>query len=319
LDGKDQQSPRSPCRFRQSLGVFAVPAALSLALLAASATLAAPIGAVPAAAERVPGRCRTGPPAAPAINARNLATMVWAPFGRVETGWAIYAPAIARSIANDCPPASGGFGAALARWQAARRLPATGIFDLAEMQAMKAEWQARRPFVQASRTACPPPPPGPALAIATPAESYGGKTIRVEATALAAWRRLRGAAARDLPGLPPPDPLYDPRWLTIFSGFRDPAADAARCARDGNCNGIARARCSPHRTGRALDVYVGQAPGYGPDSSADANRLAMSRSAAYRWLIGNAARFGFHPYVFEPWHWEYAPSTPPPRRVMTRE
>jgi len=70
----------------------------------------------------------------------------------------------------------------------------------------------------------------------------------------------------------------DPRALTIFSGFRDPDADAARCLAEGNCNGIVRATYSAHRTGLALDLWVGQAPGYGPDSSTDTTRDAMVAS-----------------------------------------
>ena len=69
-----------------------------------------------------------------------------------------------------------------------------------------------------------------------------------------------------------------------------------------------RATCSPHRTGYAVDLYLGQAPGFGPDSTADLSRLFLSRTAAYRWLVANAHRFGFHNYPFEPWHWEWAPS-----------
>lgn len=275
---------------------------------------AAPAAAPVAVSEPQPAACRAGPAAAAARNTATLATMAWAPFGRAEAGWAVYVPAIAATIGTTCPATSPGFAAALARWQAGQRRPATGIFDAPDMAAMKAGWQARRPFVVASRAACPPPPPAPRLAAAAPGESYAGKAIRIEAAALAAWRKLRAAAARDLPEL-----RRDPRWLTIFSGFRDPAADAARCARDGNCNGIVRASCSPHRTGHALDVYVGQAPGFGPDSSADANRLAMTRSRPYRWLLANAGRFGFRPYVFEPWHWEYVPSTQTKTRAMTPE
>src|SRR5215469_1745368 len=93
--------------------------------------------------------------------------------------------------------------------------------------------------------------------------------------------------------------------LTIFSGYRSPSYDAARCARQNNCQGLVRATCSPHRTGLAMDVYLGSAPGYGPDSSADVNRLYLSGSQAYRWLVYNAWRFGFVNYVFEPWHWEW--------------
>jgi len=59
-----------------------------------------------------------------------------------------------------------------------------------------------------------------------------------------------------------------------------------------------------------MDVYVGQAPGFGPDSSADSNRLFMTRTATYRWLVANADRFGFLPYPFEPWHWEWTGERP---------
>ena len=107
-----------------------------------------------------------------------------------------------------------------------------------------------------------------------------------------------------------PEIAADPRNLTIFSAYRSPDSDAARCARDGDCDGVARAVCSPHRTGLALDLYVGQAPGFGPDSTAAPNRLAQSRSPAYRWLVANAHRFGFVNYPFEPWHWEWVGEAP---------
>ena len=53
----------------------------------------------------------------------------------------------------------------------------------------------------------------------------------------------------------------DRTLLTIFSGWRDPAADAARCALEGDCGTIARANCSAHRTGLAVDLYLAPAPG----------------------------------------------------------
>jgi LAS superfamily LD-carboxypeptidase LdcB len=46
------------------------------------------------------------------------------------------------------------------------------------------------------------------------------------------------------------------------------------------------------------------------DSSADANRLYQVGTPAYRWLVANAARFGFVNYVFEPWHWEWIGQAP---------
>jgi LAS superfamily LD-carboxypeptidase LdcB len=58
---------------------------------------------------------------------------------------------------------------------------------------------------------------------------------------------------------------------------------------------------SPHFSGRALDLYVGGEP----VSTRDDNRALQTKTPVYRWLVKNAARFGFQPYFYEPWHWEY--------------
>jgi hypothetical protein len=42
-------------------------------------------------------------------------------------------------------------------------------------------------------------------------------------------------------------------------------------------------------------------------STADTNRARQVETPAYRWLARNAHRFGFRPYFYEPWHWEYDP------------
>jgi LAS superfamily LD-carboxypeptidase LdcB len=244
--------------------------------------------------------CDVGPDAPAASNAHSLTTLKWSPFGRAEAGWAIYAPLIAVEIHATCAPDSRGFADQLTRWQHAHDVPDTGALDPATFLRMKQIWQQRRPFVAASRTGCPPPPAEASLAQASRVESFGGKIIWLRPAALAAYRRLAAAARAQVPEL-----AADPRLLTIFSGYRSPDSDAARCAREGNCQGIVRAVCSAHRTGLAMDLYLGAAPGLAPDSSADANRLFISRSPAYRWLVANAARFGFVNYAFEPWHWEW--------------
>jgi hypothetical protein len=250
--------------------------------------------------------CAAGPPAAAAANAASLRALPWAPFGRTEAGWETYVPLVAREIRTPCPPASPGFAAALAAWEAGQRLPSDGVLSRDDFLRLKGVIQTRRAFVQLSaRRVCPAPPAPDALELGRPGEGYGGKQILLRPAAFAAWRRMAAAARAEDPRI-----AADPRNLTIFSGFRGPEADAARCAADGNCNGLVRATCSPHRTGLALDMYVGQAPGYGPDSSADANRLFMSRTPAYRWLVANADRFGFVPYPFEPWHWEWTGEAP---------
>jgi zinc D-Ala-D-Ala carboxypeptidase len=236
-------------------------------------------------------------------NASTLNTAPWSVFGRPETGWAIYVPLTAHEIGTPCQ-AGDGFAAALAAWQGRHGLPANGIMDQATLRALDRTWQSRRPFVAASALgACPAPPA--VLADARPDEGYAGKQVQLRAGALEAYRRMV-AAARDQ------DPMLasDKQMLTIFSGYRDPAADAARCATEHNCNSVVRASCSAHRTGLAMDLYLGAARGYPPDSSADPNRLYLSHSPAYRWMVDHAAAFGFVNYPFEPWHWEWTGEAP---------
>jgi D-alanyl-D-alanine carboxypeptidase len=240
------------------------------------------------------------------LNSRSLRTLQWAPFRRPEVGWETYLPLIQQEIGAACPPQSPGFAAAFAAWQGDQRLYPNGVMSAEAFQHLKGLAQERRPVVMlAARGVCPRPPPERRLASGRPGEGYGGKEVQLRRRAFEAYRRMvRAAKAED------PEIARDPRNLTIFSAYRSPEYDAARCARDGNCNGVVRARCSPHRTGLALDLYVGEAPGYGPDSTADPNRLQMSRTATYRWLVANAHRFGFVNYPFEPWHWEWTGEAP---------
>ena len=236
---------------------------------------------------------------AAALNAASLSTLAWTPFGKPETGWEIYAPRIAAEIGTTCGPGSNGFASALARWQGAHGLPKTGVVDPAVFGTMLVRWHLARPFVRVNREGvCPGAPPEASLAQAGPKESYGGKVIQMRPAALEAYRRMADAARAA--GV-----LRRPEALTIFSGYRAPDADAQRCARDRNCQGLIRTICSAHRTGLAMDVVIDAAPGLRPDSSADANRLVMSRSPLYRWMVVNAARFGFVNYAYEPWHWEW--------------
>ncbi len=299
-------------RFLAGLGATA----LVLLLLAIRVTSCAPmsVSAPPMAASPPPPAARA--PATPAecrnsafdaqaqANTASLAGLAWAPFGRDEIGWEIYAPMIGREVATGCPPTSPAFAAALARWQASQGLAATGLMNEVDFQRMRGVIQLRRPFVVlAAQEVCPEP----TLGVLEPnhdGEGYGGKQVFMRPAAFAAYRRMAAEARRD------PEIAADPRNLTIFSGYRSPALDAQRCQLEGNCDGVVRASCSAHRTGLAVDIYVGQAPGFGPDSSADPNRLYMSRTPTYRWLVANADRFGFVNYPFEPWHWEWTGEAP---------
>ena len=239
------------------------------------------------------------PAGAAAVNAASLSTLAWSPFGKPEIGWETYAPRIAAEIGTTCAPSSNGFASALARWQAGHGLRASGTMDPAVFAAMLIRWHLARPFVRVNREGmCPGAPPEAHLAQANAAEAYGSKAIRLRPGALDAYRRM--AAEARTAGV-----LSRPESLRIFSGFRAPDADAERCARDRNCQGLVRTICSAHRTGLAMDIVVDPAPGYRPDASADENRLAMSRSPLYRWMVVNAGRFGFVNYAYEPWHWEW--------------
>jgi D-alanyl-D-alanine carboxypeptidase len=255
---------------------------------------------LPPADPGVAARCGEGPAQAADANAASLTTAAWSAFGRPETGWAIYAPRAAIEIgAAGCGPGTPGFADALAVWQGSRRLPRTGVMDEPTLRALAVTWALRRPFVLVNKTGlCPAPPPPEALETSGPGEGYG-RTILLRRGAMDAWRRMLAAARAAEPSI-----AADRNMMTLMSGYRDPAEEAARCL-DGGCDNVSRSPCSAHRTGLAMDLYLGAAPGQRPDSTADDNRLFQTRGPAYRWLIANAARFGFVNYAFEPWHWEW--------------
>ncbi len=263
-------------------------------LLVASAMASLPAGALAADPS-----CTRGAQQAATVNAQSVKTLVVSPFGRPETGWKFYELLIANEVGTNCPAGSAGFADALARWQGGHTLEPTGIMNELTLDALKQTWQQRRPFVLATREGCPEAPEERMLQRAAVSESYGGKTILLRPKALAAYRQM-AEAARKAGLIPRGSALF-----SIFSAYRSPAYDAARCARENNCQGLVRATCSAHRTGWAMDINLGAAPGFTPDSSADANRLYISQTPIYRWLVRNASRFGFVNYAFEPWHWEF--------------
>ena len=235
-------------------------------------------------------------------NAISVYSLEWAPFGAAEWGWETYLPLLQHEIRTDCAASTPDFAAALAAWQGRYALTPTGVFDQATFETLKGVLQERRPFVMARvRDECPEPPPLNQLGYLVSEEEHADRLTRLlRRDVLDAYRRLVAAARAEVPEV-----ARDPEMLQIFSGFRDPEADAARCAAQGNCDGVRRALCSPHRTGTAVDLYVGQLFDLGVDSTSPASRLHMTRGSTYRWLVANAGRFGFVPYLYEPWHWEW--------------
>lgn len=248
-------------------------------------------------------------------NGISVYAMEWSPYGASEWGWDTYLPLIQKELGTDCAPGSPQFARALAEFQYARGLPATGWFDAATFQVFRGVWQERRPFImgRVRQEPCPDPPPLYQLGYLVESEEHADRLTRLlRRDVLDAYRELVAAARAEVPEI-----AANPELLQIFSGFRDPEADAARCAQSGNCDGLRRAVCSPHRTGTAVDLYVGHIVGLGVDNTSPASREHMSRTVTYRWLVKNAGRFGFTPYAFEPWHWEWISPTggyvgPPP-------
>ncbi len=235
-------------------------------------------------------------------NAISEYSLEWSPFGIAETGWVTYVPLLQKEIGTDCAANTPAFAAALATFQARYALAATGVFDRATFDVLRGVLQERRPFVMARvRDECPEPPPLRELGYLEAPEEHADRLTRLlRRDVLDAYRRMVAAARAEVAEV-----NADHELLQIFSGFRDPEADAARCAAERNCDGLRRAVCSPHRTGTAVDLYVGQLLGMGVDSTNPASRRHMAEGATYRWMVRNAGRFGFVPYLYEPWHWEW--------------
>jgi len=235
-------------------------------------------------------------------NAISEYSLEWSPFGTAETGWVTYVPLLQKEIGTDCAANTPAFAAALATFQARYALAATGVFDRATFDVLRGVLQERRPFVMARvRDECPEPPLLRELGYLEAPEEHADRLTRLlRRDVLDAYRRMVAAARAEVAEV-----NADPELLQIFSGFRDPEADAARCAAERNCDGLRRAVCSPHRTGTAVDLYVGQLLGMGVDSTNPASRRHMTEGATYRWMVRNAGRFGFVPYLYEPWHWEW--------------
>jgi len=225
----------------------------------------------------------------------------WTFAGKQQRGWAIYVPLIQHLIGTNEDAASEGFAASLARWQKRAGLGASGVLDEATLMRMVSTWQGRR--VRGSAY------PQPDQLLVVPAtefwDSSRAEELRqVERQTYAAYKRMLGAAIGDSSvQLASRDGQLAPaeKYLKIISAFRSREyQDRLRRLEPGAGRG-ALAVNSPHFTGRALDLYVGGEPTITKDS----NRALQTETRAYRWLVRNAERFGFCPYFYEPWHWEY--------------
>ena len=235
-------------------------------------------------------------------NARLRDELEWQFGGKPQRGWYLYVPLIHKLIKTTRDPTSVDFAEALARWQKSSGLAANGVLDAKTLYSMISKWQAARLKDRSS----PPPDQlltGPAADFYDP--SRADELRQVERQTYAAYKRMVDAAAAerslDLARASHGGLAGNERYLKIVSAFRSRAYQDELRRKSPQSGRAGLATNSPHFTGRALDLYVGG----DPVETKDSNRAVQVQSRVYQWLVKNADRFGFRPYFYEPWHWEY--------------
>jgi hypothetical protein len=240
---------------------------------------------------------------AAAKNAKLKNSLSWAFGSKAQRGWYIYEPLIQHTIGTEAAPETPEFASAVAEWQQKFDLSPTGTIDASTISKMVGFWQSRR--IKTSQY-----PSDDQLFSAPVSDFYdptrGADLLKVEREAYAAYKKMLAAAIKDLKlktnangELAP-----DEKFLRIVSSFRSREYQAKLRQQSPNAGRAALAVNSPHFTGRALDIYVGGEP----TITKDPNRAIQVKTPAYKWLVKNAERFGFYPYYYEPWHWEYIPN-----------
>ena len=242
--------------------------------------------------------------AAATENSRLRYGLAWSFGGKSQHGWFLYEPLIEKTIGAP-PQANAGtpeFARALLDWQTRFGLAPTATLDDKTLYKLVEYWQARR--LNSSEYPTPDK-----LLTAPIADFYDSsrnlELTKVERQTYAAYKRMVAAAAKDktlgLKLTPTGELAPEEKFLKIVSAFRSREYQNQLRRQSPNSGRAGLATNSPHFTGRALDVYVGGEP----VTTKDFNRAAQVQTPVYKWLVANAERFGFYPYYYEPWHWEY--------------
>lgn len=227
----------------------------------------------------------------------------WTFGGKQQRGWYLYDLLIGKTLNSQDNASTSDFAAAIAAWQKRRGIPADGVLDQDALMAMVSHWQGNR---LKNRTYATPEQ----LVTAPPSDFYDPSRAdehrQVERSTYAAYKEMIAAAIADptlkLANRSSGELAPGEKYFKIISAFRsrEYQEDLRRKSPNAGSAGLA-VNNSPHFTGRALDLYVGGSP----VDTKDANRAIQVNTPAYRWLVKNAERFGFRPYFYEPWHWEY--------------
>ena len=251
-------------------------------------------------------RTRLGalPASAAAANTRLSTDATWMFGAKTQRGWSIYIPLICNEIGTDADVGTSDFAGAVARWQRKKGLAPNGIVDSDTWSAMVRSFQSQRLTDYAY-------PPQSDMVTAPASEFYDPERPeelrQVRKDAYQAYKRMLAAATADLHLGEGPDAeaAIKPadQYLRIISSFRSREYQDQLRKQSPRAGRAGLAVNSPHFSGRALDLYVGGEP----VSTKDDNRLFQTTTPVYHWLVKNAAKFGFRPYFYEPWHWEYCP------------
>lgn len=252
-----------------------------------------------------PARGRNAPSAfagAAAQNAILANELSWTFGGKQQRGWYLYNQLIQKTLNSHGVSSTSDFAAALAAWQKKRGLAQSGMLDENTLMAMIASWQSgrlkNRTYADASQ-----------LLTGPPSDFYDPSRLDelrgVERETYGAYKQMIAAAiadpALDLAHSTANELAPREKYFKIISAFRSREYQDQLRLKSPNSGPAGLAVNSPHFTGRALDIYVGG----DPVDTNDANRAIQVKTPAYQWLVRNAERFGFRPYFYEPWHWEY--------------
>jgi zinc D-Ala-D-Ala carboxypeptidase len=232
--------------------------------------------------------------AASAQNATLRNEVTWTFGSKQQRGWHLYDLLIGKTVNTEHDPLSSGFAASLSKWQKKWGLGSSGVLDQNSLMALVSFWQRNRLKIRTPATQ-------DQLILAPASDFYDPSRApelrQVERKTYEAYKEMVAAAYAD----PALKLSSKDQYFKIISSFRSPEYQAELRRKSPNAGSAGLAVNSPHFTGRALDIYVGGSP----VDTKDSNRAIQVNTPAYRWLVHNAERFGFRPYFYEPWHWEY--------------
>ncbi len=239
---------------------------------------------------------------AAAENAGLRNELTWTFGGKQQRGWYLYDLLIGETLKVRDDSLTTDFAESLAAWQKKQGLNADGVLDEDSLMALISFWQSNRLKNKAYATP-------DQLLTAPPTDFYDSSRAdelrQVERNTFAAYKKMIAAAIADpklkLSHTAPGELAPGEKYLKIVSSFRSREYQDNLRRQSPNAGSAGLAVNSPHFTGRALDLYVGG----DPVDTKDSNRAIQVNTPVYRWLVRNADRFGFRPYFYEPWHWEY--------------